>query len=214
MWVESESRMINLSLLVSAIVKAKDLTQSALAAEMPLRAQDTSLAQRQRRWLMNERVDEKAIYQPLIKPFVEAMGQATIPLILDTTSAGVDCHLLTVALGYHHRALPLVWRAGEGKRGHTKGKEQIELLNQVLPWLPEAADVIILGDGEFGHVQLLNWLQAYPYHTVSGSLVTPRSYMKVSGLVWTALTRGRVRPYGWRMSISLKPLPSAQSISS
>ena len=34
LWDECESRMINLSLMVSAIPKAKDLTQSAIAAEM------------------------------------------------------------------------------------------------------------------------------------------------------------------------------------
>ena len=37
-WSASESRMTNLSLLVSAAVKAKDLTQHALAAEMPVEA--------------------------------------------------------------------------------------------------------------------------------------------------------------------------------
>jgi hypothetical protein len=50
-WAEWPSRLINLSLLISGIVKVKDLTQHALAAEMPVSAQDTSLAQRQRRWL-------------------------------------------------------------------------------------------------------------------------------------------------------------------
>jgi hypothetical protein len=34
--------MVNLSLLVSAIPGAKDLTQHALAAEMPVKAQDTA----------------------------------------------------------------------------------------------------------------------------------------------------------------------------
>jgi hypothetical protein len=50
-WAEWPSRLINLSLLISGIVNVKDLTQHALAAEMPVSAQDTSLAQRQRRWL-------------------------------------------------------------------------------------------------------------------------------------------------------------------
>jgi len=163
LWRESDNRMVNLSLLVSAIPKAKDLTQAALAAEMPLPAQDTSLMQRQRRWLMNKQVAKDEVYQPIIKQFVQAKSQATLPVILDTTSAGVDCHLLTIALGYQKRALPLIWQAGEGKRGHTTGVRQVDLLEQALPLLPEEADVIILGDGEFGHVYLLRWLQEYPY---------------------------------------------------
>lgn len=164
LWQECASRMINLSLMVSAIPKAKDLTQPALAAEMPLPAQDTSLVQRQRRWLMNDQVQEQRTYQPLIRPFVEAMSHSTLPVILDTTAAGINCHLLTVAIGYQRRALPVIWQAGQGKRGHTSGQVQIELLRQLLAWLPPEADLIILGDGEFGHVQLLRWLKAYGYH--------------------------------------------------
>lgn len=158
-WAEGESRMINLSLLVSAIVKAKDLTQHALAAEMPVTAQDTSLAQRQRRWLLNEQVDEHASYEPIIRPFLQALSKRTIPLMLDTTAAGLNCHLLTVAVGYHQRALPVAWRSGLGERGHTAGETQVELLQQVAGYLPTSADVIVLGDGEFGNVTLLRWLQ-------------------------------------------------------
>lgn len=158
-WEACETRMINLSLMVNAIPKAKDLTQSAIATEMPLQAQDTSLVQRQRRWLKNEQLNERACYQPLIKPFLQAMSQTTLPLILDTTEVGVNCHLLMVALGYQRRALPVVWQAGEGSRGHTEGALQVELLTYSAQLLPETADVIILGDGQFGHVQLLGWLE-------------------------------------------------------
>lgn len=158
-WTECQTRMINLSLLVSAIPKAKELTQSALAAEMPLKAQETSLVQRQRRWTKNEHIDEREYYQPIIQPFLQAMSQSTIPLILDTTDVGLNCHLLTVAVGYQRRALPVVWQAGEGSRGHTDGDVQVGLLNYTASLLPDEADVIVLGDGEFGHVQLLNWLK-------------------------------------------------------
>jgi hypothetical protein len=73
-WARGKSGMLNLSLMVSAIVKAKGLTQHAIAAEMLLPAQDTGLAQRQRRWLMNEHVDVSASYEPIIQPFWQAMG--------------------------------------------------------------------------------------------------------------------------------------------
>jgi hypothetical protein len=69
-WERDEAYMTTLSLLVGAIMKAKDLTQHALAAEMPLDVQDTSLAQRQRRWLMNDRMTMQSIYEPLIAPLI------------------------------------------------------------------------------------------------------------------------------------------------
>ena len=107
-WTECESRMINLSLMVSAIVKAKDLSQHGIAAEMPLAAQDTSLAQRQRRWLMNEQVDVRACYEPIVYPFLQAMGRATsLPLILDTTPTDTNCRTLTLAVGYQRQAVPI-----------------------------------------------------------------------------------------------------------
>jgi hypothetical protein len=162
-WAACPSRLENLSLLVSSMVKAKDLTQHALAAEMPLAAQDTSLAQRQRRWLMNEAVTAEAYYVPIIRPVLASLSQATIPLILVTTAAGANCHLLRVAVGYQHRALPVTWQAGEGKRGHTKGETQIAVLERTQSLLPDEADVIVLGDGEFGHVTLLRWLQDQDY---------------------------------------------------
>lgn len=37
-WAKHNSQMVNLSLLVSAIPGAKDLTPHALAAEMPIKA--------------------------------------------------------------------------------------------------------------------------------------------------------------------------------
>ena len=160
LWLECESRMTNLSLMVSAIPKAKDLTQSAIAAEMPVPAQDTSLVQRQRRWVTNEQLDERAYYRPIIRPFLQALSRTTIPIILDTTEMGVNCHMLMVAVGYQRRALPVVWQAGQGSRGHTDGDLQVGLLTYTAQLLPPTADVIILGDGEFGHSQLLQWLQS------------------------------------------------------
>ena len=117
-WQECPERVETLSLLVSAIPKAKDLTQTSLASEMPLAAQNTSLTQRQRRWCKNER----SYYEPQINPFMEAMSRATVPLILNTTGAGINCHLWTLAVGYQRRALPVAWQAGQGSRGHTDGQ--------------------------------------------------------------------------------------------
>lgn len=164
LWMEGESRMTNLSLMVSAIVKAKDLTQHAIAAEMPVSAQDTSLAQRQRRWLMNEHVDEWTWYRAIIGPFLQAVSGASLPLILDTTAAGIGCHVLMVAVGYHQRALPVTWHAGQGSRGHTDALTHIGLLERVATQLTHDADVIVLGDGEFGTIALLTWLEARGWH--------------------------------------------------
>jgi len=166
-WTENPDWMTNLSLMVSAIVKADKLTQSALAAEMPLPAQETSLCQRQRRWVMNETVALRDCYEPIIRPFIDAASQRTVPLILDTTSAGRGCHLLTAAIGYHHRAVPVAWVGGEGSRGHTDAQTQTEFLTYVQTLFPAAADVVVLGDGEFSRVEALAQYTAQGWHYVT-----------------------------------------------
>lgn len=155
LWSEYPEWMTNLSLMVSAIVGADDLSQSAIAAEMPLAAQQTSLNQRQRRWLMNERVSQCDGYGPFIRPFVEAASAGTLPLILDTTDAGRNCHLLMASIGYQRRALPVAWEAGAGERGHTDAQTQVELLRYVETLIPDGAAVVVLGDGEFSSVEAL-----------------------------------------------------------
>jgi hypothetical protein len=110
---------------------------------------------------MNENVDERACYEPIIKPFLQAMSKTTMPLILDTTAAGANCHMLTVAIGYQRRALPVTWHSDKGDRGHTDASLQISLLHYVFTLLPADTAVIVLGDGEFGNVQLLEWLESH-----------------------------------------------------
>lgn len=155
LWLDYPEWMTNLSLMVSAIVSADDLSQSAIAAEMPLYAQQTSLNQRQRRWLMNERVPRRDCYGPLIQPFVRAASEGTLPLILDTTGAGRGCHLLVASIGYQRRALPVAWKAGAGERGHTDAQTQQALLRYVETLMPAEAEVVLLGDGEFSSVEAL-----------------------------------------------------------
>ena len=166
-WSSNKEWMTNLSLMVSAIAKAKDLTQSAIAAEMPLKAQDTSLCQRQRRWLMNTHVSIRVCYEPIIKPFIQAASQRTLPLILDTTGAGQDCHLLTASIGYYKRGLPVAWTAGKGSRGHTGAKTQLEILSYVQTLVPPEADVVVLGDGEFSSAESLAGYRAMNWHYVT-----------------------------------------------
>ncbi len=160
---------------------------------MPLATQDKSWAQRQRRWSQNEQVEERACYQPIIQPFLQALSRATIPLILDTSEMGLNCHMLMVAVGYQRRALPVVWQAGEGSRGHTEGNLQVGLLSYTAQLLPDSADVIILGDGEFGHVQLLDWLET-THPTWSYGLRVARDTYVLFEEQWRRLDSFEVRP--------------------
>ena len=68
-------------------------------------------------------------------------------MILDRTQWR-DMHLLYMSVGWRGRALPLVWTPlGPGAASFA---EQRALLAVVVPWLPPGAQVVLLGDREFG----------------------------------------------------------------
>jgi transposase len=108
------------------------------------------------RMMPNDLPPWHTVYQQTQRALAEGRGLRND--VLAALEVGVKCHLLTVAVGYQRRALPVVWQAGEGSRGHTDGDTQVGLLSYTATLLPTEADVIVLGDGEFGHVQLVYWL--------------------------------------------------------
>jgi hypothetical protein len=79
--------------------------------------------------------------------FVHQKRGARVPLILDRTEWGAF-NLLYASVGWRGRALPLVWQViGPGASSFA---EQKELLQVVVGWLPKGAQVMLLGDREFG----------------------------------------------------------------
>jgi len=68
--------------------------------------------------------------------------------------------VLMVGVVYHQRMLPLAWVTYRGKKGHAPVHIHLEVLRQVLPLIPEGADVILLGDGEYDNIAMLAWLAA------------------------------------------------------
>ena len=149
---EEEARQINLSLMITGIVRSRSVQQRKIAGEVPFAAQVTSLMQRQRRFLMNRHVDVDAYYRPFITPFVQARCQKqAVPLIIDSNPAGRYCQMLMTSIGYHGRALPLSWETRKGQKGHFPAEAHDRVLDRTAQLLPEEALVVLVGDGEFGY---------------------------------------------------------------
>ena len=144
----------NVSLMVTGLARSRSVQQKDIASEVPLRIQDRSFEQRQRRFLMNERVDVDRIYAPFVRPFMQARKGRMIPLILDGSAAGYHCQMLVAAVGYQHRALPLTWLARQGHRGHFLATDHLDVVRRAAKLVPEDTEVVLLGDGEFGNVPL------------------------------------------------------------
>jgi hypothetical protein len=62
--------------------------------------------------------------------------------------------------------LPIAWLVVKGSKGHFPEAAHVQLLAQVYQMVPEGADVIFLGDGEFDGITLQATLDSYGWHYV------------------------------------------------
>jgi hypothetical protein len=200
----------NVSLMMTGLVRSRSVQQKDIAGEVPLRTQDRSFEQRQRRFLTNERVQVDALYAPFIRPFLQACQGPMIPIILDGSAAGYHCQMLMAAIGYQHRALPLAWLVRKGQKGRFPATDHLEVTKHAAQFVPEDTDVVLLGDGEFGNVPLArdatlrNWYFVFrvacddtiwvdgEQATLSEFRVQPDEVLWLEGILWTGEQFGPV----------------------
>lgn len=122
--------------------------------------------QRVRRFLSNPRIFPLLFVGPLVqmsRPLVE--DEATLVLILDRTDwirRGKSVRILTVALQYAGRALPLFWKVDNGK-GNTRQEAWKAVLTPVLEALRAASwtqgkALHVVADREYASPKLSEWL--------------------------------------------------------
>lgn len=158
---ERITRVRNLALLMSGLFLARTVHLSQIARKWPLPARLPSLTNRLRRFLDNTRLNVTALYMPMARLLIGRFDESATPLrlILDVTKLGRRYRLLSVSLGYRRRALPLAWSVHRGRKGHVSVKFQTALLDQIRPLVPQAKEVLVLGDSAFGQVGLMRYLK-------------------------------------------------------
>ena len=83
----------------------------------------------------------------------------TLVLVMDGSVVGRGCVALMLHVVYKGRALPLAWRVRQGPKGHFPEDLHIALVELVSGLIPEGAQVVLLGDGEFDGTRLQQTLQ-------------------------------------------------------
>ena len=163
----SRYRMTNMVLMCVGLFKAGSVHLGHIARSLPVRARKDSLVTRLRRFMKNEAIDVRVWYSPIVEHLLNsAASGGQITLIIDGSKVSSHHQLLMVALAYQHRALPLVWDWVPHQRGHSTVKQQRHLLASLLPLIPAGAQVILMGDTEFGHAELLDTLDNWDWHYV------------------------------------------------
>jgi len=149
--------------LLVGIYQSRSVCLSKIACKIPGEAKLTSATRRLSRLLDNPAIRVREWYEPIARQWLEAqfrcMGE--IHLIVDGTKVGCGHQLLMVALAYRKRAIPIAWTWVKKARGHSGAGQQLALLVYVRKLLPKKAAVFLVGDCEFGPVEVLEQLDRW-----------------------------------------------------
>jgi len=158
------SRLKNFALLIVGIFASRSVYLSVLSRKVPIRAKKLSLAKRFKRFLDNPAVDVEAWYKPWATHLLASAGSGGhIHLVVDTTKVSAYKRLLMIAVAYQRRTLPIIWCWIDHPRGHGKVSQQTDLLKRLKPLIPPGVQVSLVGDSEFGHVDVIRLLEKWQW---------------------------------------------------
>lgn len=93
-------------------------------------------------------------FLPFVEQILRTLSHTTLVLVIDGTVVGRGCMALVIAVVYKQRALPIAWLVEKKKKGHFSEEQHVKLIQSVKGMIPDEADVVLLGDGEFDGVDL------------------------------------------------------------
>jgi len=154
--------------LVIGIYLSRSVCLSRIAGKIPGEAKLTSATRRLNRLLDNPAIRVREWYEPIARQWLEAQIRniGEIHLIVDGTRIGFGHQLLIVCLAYRKRAIPIAWTWVKQVRGHSGAGKQLALLAYVRKLLPKGAAVFLVGDCEFGPVEVLRQLDKWHWFYV------------------------------------------------
>lgn len=201
----SGSQMKLVVLICAGIFLAKSIQLQDIAQHIPGTQKLLSIISRISRFLKNSKIPVRETYESIIKPILKSYAKgAHLRLIIDGSKVGFGYQLLVVSLAYKHRAIPLAWTWIRGKRGHSSAQKQCDLLDYVLTLLPTTAKISLVGDCEFGSVEVIQWLRSHRWLYVLRQKSSTYYRLSQIGAEWLALGGlVKVGQKKWLSSVSL-----------
>lgn len=149
--------------MMVGIYQSRSVHLSQIAGKVLGTAKLLSTVRRFERFVDNTAIEVRAWYEPIAKRWIEAQWEQLqeIRLIVDGTRIGFGHQLLMVSLAYRRRSIPLAWDWVKQVRGHSSAEKQIELLKYVKTLLPKKVVVLLVGDSEFGSIQVMKQLKQW-----------------------------------------------------
>ncbi len=165
---ERVTRQRNMAWLLVGIFRGRSVHISEIASHIPSKAKLTSVTRRFERFLDNGKVRVRSWYEPVIKPILARAGTdvGEIRLIIDGSKIGSGHQLLMVALAYRRRSIPVAWTWVRHRKGHSTTGKQQALLSYVRSLLPPDVPVLLVGDSEFGIIDVIRLIEGWGWHYV------------------------------------------------
>lgn len=165
---ERRTRARNMTWFIIGIFLSGSVHLSKVAGKIPFGVKLLSGARRLERFLDNPAVRVREWYDSTARDWLSYIARTTgtIRLIADGTKIGFDHQLLMIAVCYHQRAIPICWTWVRVARGHSSAFKQLALLNHVRTLLPPHAAVVLVGDSEFGAVEVMWQLESWHWDYV------------------------------------------------
>jgi hypothetical protein len=177
----------NIVWLIIGLYLGKSVLLSKIAAKIPGNAVQLSIERRLSRFLDNPAIRVRPCYDPLVMPLLQSLSQAgVVRLIVDGTKVGFKHQLLMVSVAYHRRAIPVAWTWVDCARGHSSASVQLALLEHVRRMLPAGATVLLVGDCEFGAVEIMRQLDIWQWKYALRQ--KPNHLVKLPGGDWQSFS--------------------------
>jgi hypothetical protein len=168
LWPELRvTQLRNFAWLLVGICLSHSVHLHDIAGQIPGRAKLLSLTRRLSRFLSNQHIRVRQLYGPIVRDLLRGAGSnGGIRLIVDATKVGFGHQLLIIAIAYRKRALPVAWTWVKGRIGHSTSVKQLALLAHVHRLIPKGVLVLVVGDCEFGAVDVLRQLDRWCWQYV------------------------------------------------
>jgi hypothetical protein len=154
--------------LIIGIYQSRSVSLSRIASKIPGTCKLLSFTRRLSRFLSNPAVDVRAWYEPIAKNWLtkQAHYLQQIMLIVDGTKVGPWHQLLMISMAYRKRAIPIAWIWVSHVRGHSTATIHLNLLSYVRSLLPVGTAILLVGDREFGSVEVISRLESWHWDYV------------------------------------------------
>ena len=154
-WQGRTETLHTLAFMMVGIFQSRDVRLGRIAGKVPMPIKQDSVEQRFRRWLKNPRIDERILYDPIAQGLLFSLRHTRLRVQIDRTLIGDRHNILKVSLYWRKRAIPLTWTTlpHQGSSGYA---DWVALFDHLATLLPANAQVVLLGDREFGTADMMD----------------------------------------------------------